>query len=317
MAEPRTKVLFHFDAGPKVRARLKSCADSGLDIVCCPEGENEPFNSQLQNAEVLWHVLQPITADVMARAPRLRLIQKIGVGVNTIDLDAARQRGIAVCNMPGTNSRAVAEASLLLMLSALRSASCLDRRLRDGHWSVDKARQESLGEIGGRTVGFVGFGAIPQILAPILDAMGADVIYTSRAPKPVQYKHCPLPDLLAGSDIVTLHVPLTEDTYRLIDAAALNRMKPGAVLINTARGELVDERALYDALKSRRLAGAGLDVFCDEPVDSANPLLTLDNVTVTPHIAWLTNETFERSIRVAAANSLAMAGHGELQHRVV
>ena len=219
--------------------------------------------------------------------------------------------------MPGTNSRAVAEMTLMLMLAALRRQPRIARACRSGQWSVDQATRESLGEIGGRTVGLVGFGAVPALLAPVLEAMGAEVVYTATAPKPVGYPFLELEELLRRSDIVSLHVPLTAETENLLGADRLSLMKAGAVLVNTARGELVDEAALYAALIEGELGAAGLDVFAEEPVPADNPLLSLDNVAVTPHLAWLTNETFTRSIRVAVRNSLAIRDGGALVHRVI
>jgi len=311
------KVLFHYDAGDQLRDEVEQFRDRGLDVVFCPEGPDEPLFSELPDAEVIWHVLHPISAEMMERAPRLKLIQKIGVGVNTIDLETARSRGIAVCNMPGTNSPAVAEMALLLMLAALRKLPRISRACRNGQWHVDKATKEAFGEIRGRTVGFVGFGEIPKNLAPILDAMGARVIYTANSPRPVSYEYLSLESVLEQSDILTLHVPLTAETEKLINAPRLALMKPGAVLINTARGELVDEEALYTALTDGSLSAAGLDVFSQEPVPAENPLLSLDNVAVSPHVAWLTNETFTRSLHIAVQNSLAIRDGGELVHRVI
>ncbi|MGI9295724.1 MAG: 2-hydroxyacid dehydrogenase [Pseudomonadales bacterium] len=311
------KVLFHYDTGEKLRSEVAQLHAQGLDVVCCPEGPPEPFNAEVVDAEVIWHVLHPSTADVIERAPALKLIQKIGVGVNTIDLEAAQARGIAVCNMPGTNSRAVAEMTLLLMLSALRKQPAIERACRSGQWTVDGTTRESLGEIGGRTVGFIGFGAVPRILAPMVEAMDARVIYTANGPKAVGYDFLPLDALLAQADIVSLHIPLTSATEQLIDRPRLASMKPGALLINTARGPLVDEQALYEALTDGNLGGAGLDVFYQEPVAADNPLLSLDNITVAPHVAWLTNETFSRSINIAVKNSLAVRDASTLVHRIV
>lgn len=311
------KILFHYDAGERLQGDVAKLRHQGLEVVCCPEGPNEPFDSELEDAEVIWHVLQPITAEIIERAPKLKLIQKIGVGVNTIDLEAARNRDISVCNMPGTNSRAVAEMTLLLMLSALRKQPHLDKICRSGQWNVDKATQESLGEISGRTVGFVGFGEVPKILAPILEAMGAKIVYTANSQKAVSYDYLPLDEVLAQADIVTLHIPLTTDSEKLINASKLSLMKPGAVLINTARGALVDEEALYQALTTGALNAAGLDVFAKEPVPTNHPLLSLENVVVTPHLAWLTNETLARSIQIAVQNSLAIKDGGQLIHRVI
>jgi phosphoglycerate dehydrogenase-like enzyme len=313
------KILLHYDAGEQLQQEVQVLAAQGLNVVCCPEGPNQPFLSELKNAEVLWHVLQPVDADIIAQAPELKLIQKIGVGVNTIDLEAAEARGIAVCNMPGTNSRAVAEMSLMLMLQALRKTPMLDKACRSGQWYLDAGSRENLGEIYGRTVGLVGFGASAQLLAPILEAMGARVIYTARSAKSGTggAEFCEFNTLLAQADIVSLHVPLTDSTEQLIDGDAIARMKTGAILVNTARGGLVDEQALYGALTSNKLSAAALDVFAAEPSPRDNALLKLSNVVVSPHIAWLTNETWGRSLSVAVENSLASAQNTPLRHRVI
>jgi phosphoglycerate dehydrogenase-like enzyme len=146
--------------------------------------------------------------------------------------------------------------------------------------------------------------------------MGAEVVYTATAEKAVHYRYLPLADLLQSSDIVSLHIPLSADTEALLDTNRLGLMKRGAVLVNTARGGLVDEPALYRALVEGQLRAAGLDVFAEEPVPADNPLLALDNVAVAPHLAWLTPETFTRSIDIAVQNSLALASGKELLHRV-
>jgi len=311
------RVVFHYAAGPDLAARLS--AFEGLEVEVCPEADDDRFAGLMAEAEVLWHVLKPATAAVVAAAPRLRLIQKIGVGVNTIDLEAARARGVAVCNLPGTNAPAVAELALLLMLGALRQVSRFDAAVRAGRgWALDPAVQDRLGELGGRVVGLVGYGAVPRLLAPVLAALGCRVLYTARAPKPDALGEWrPLEALLAEADVVSLHAPLTAETERLIDAAALARMKPGAVLVNTARGGLVDQGALTEALRGGRLAAAGLDVFADEPVDPAAPLLALPNVVLTPHVGWLTTGTFDRSLALAAENCRRLREGGPLLHRVV
>ena len=316
LGQRAVKVLLHYAAGPGLAARLRALP--GLDVVIVPEGDEAGFRAVLPEIEAIWHVLRPITAADIAAAPRLRLIQKIGVGVNTIDLDAARARGVAVCNLPGTNSRAVAELTLLLMLGALRRVAWFDAETRAGRgWSQPPLLQEGLFELGGRTVGLVGYGAVPAILAPVLAALGCRVLYAARGPKPgAAGEYRPLDALLAESDVVSLHVPETAETRGMFDAAAIARMKPGAVLVNTARGGLVDQPALVAALRSGRLAAAGLDVFAAEPVDPADPLLALPNVVVTPHVAWLTTGTFDRSFEVAAENLRRLAASEALLHRV-
>ncbi len=313
------QIVLHYAAGPEFATRLSGLARQGLSVSVCPISDWGRFDELMADAEVLWHLLEPVTATTLAAAPRLRLVQKIGVGVNTIDLDAAQRQGVAVCNMPGTNSQAVAEMTLLLMLGALRMVVNLDASTRAGRgWERPPALQDRYGELRGRTVGLVGYGAVPRCLAPILHAIGARVLFTSRSPRPgVVGEPRSLKDLLAESDIVSLHLPLAPDTERVIDADAIEGMRPGAILVNTARGGLVDEPALVAALRSGRIGAAGLDVFSTEPAASANPLFELDNVIVSPHLAWLTRETLERSLVVAVENCRRLAAGAELLHRVV
>ncbi len=236
--------------------------------------------------------------------------------MNTIDLDAARARGIPMCNLPGTNAQAVAELTLLLMLACLRKLTRYDTAMHAGAgWSLPLATQDGLGELSGRTVGLVGYGAIPQILAPVLRALGCRVIYTALRPR-VDAACVTLPDLLAEADILSLHLPQTPEATGMIDARALARMKRGSILINTARGGLVDQLALVAALRSGHLAAAGLDVFAQEPPDPADPIYALENVVLTPHIGWLTSGTFARSFSIAAENCRRPAAREDLLHRV-
>ncbi len=312
------KAIFHYDAGPRLNARFAELARDGFVVTPCPEEDEARLAGLLPDAEVLLHVLKPATASGIQQAPALRLIQKIGVGVNTIDLAAARARGIAVANMPGTNTPAVAEAALLLMLAALRNLAGLDRACRAGQgWALGPGLQERVGELRGRTVGLVGAGMVPRALVPMLQGCGARILYWSPREHPeLGIPRCDLPELLAIADIVSLHLPLVPDTERLIDRAALARMKPGAILVNTARGGLIDEAALVEALKSGHLRAGGLDVFAEEPVMPDNPLLKLDNVVLMPHVAWLTPETLDRSLDVAVENMRRLRDGRELLHRV-
>ena len=313
------KVVFHYDAGPALAASLDTLKAQDLDVRAVSESDRDGFTAALADCEVLWHVLEPVTAEHIRGAPSLRLIQKIGVGVNTIDLDAARAAGVAVCNMPGTNSQAVAEMTLLLMLAALRRASLFDSKTRRGEgWDWSPEVQDSLGEVNGKVVGLIGYGEVPVRLTPVLKAMGARVLYTATAPKAsADAEWRELDDLLREADIVSVHIPLTEATDRLLDADAFAMMKPGAVFVNTARGGVVDQRALIDALDSRQVRAAGLDVFAQEPVPADEPLLARDDVTLAPHISWLTMETLERSIAVAVENCRRLRDGEDLLHCVV
>lgn len=297
-------VVFHFDGSEALKERV-----AAHGVTLCPESEPAAFERLLPQVEVLWHVLKPVTAGVIARAPKLRLIQKIGIGVNTIDLEAARARGIAVCNMPGTNSRAVAEMTLLLMLACLRRVADLNGLVRTpGGWQDAWALQERFGELGGRTVGLVGYGAVPRLLQPVLEALGARVLYWSRS-----RKNSELDALLAGADIVSLHLPLTPETEGLVD---VRKLKAGAIVVNTARGALLDENHLLEMLTNGRLSAAGLDVFACEPLPPDHALLALRNVVAAPHLAWLTQETLERSIAAALDNVKRMRAGVALANRV-
>ena len=313
------RAVLQFRASPGFRDRLADAETDWLSISVVDEDDEAAFIAAMQDADVLWHVLKPVTSQVIGNAPKLRLIQKIGVGVNTIDLKAAEKRGIAVANMPGTNSRAVAESTLTLMLAALRRTLYFDAITRRGDgWRPEPEAFDKLGEIGGRTVGLVGMGAVPSCLVPVVLALGAKVLYTARTPKPdAPAQWVSLDELIRKSDIVSLHVPLTDETARMIDRERIARMKTGVVIVNTARGELIDEAALVDGLKSGHIAAAGLDVFASEPADAANPLFDLPNVVVSPHVAWLTPETRDRSLAVAVENCRRLRSGERLLHRVV
>jgi phosphoglycerate dehydrogenase-like enzyme len=313
------KAILQYRASPGFRLHLEAAAAAaGVTAVVVDEQDEAAFVSEAADAEVLLHVLKPVTAAMMDRAPHLRLIQKIGVGVNTIDLEAAAARGVAVANMPGTNSQAVAEMTLLLMLGALRRAAYFDGLTRAGEgWRPDLTALDGVGEIAGRTVGFLGYGSIPSRLTPALKALGADVVYHARRARPdATARYVDFDQLLAISDILSLHLPATPDTRGLIDGPALARLPPGAILINTARGELVDQAALVAALQSGRLRAAGLDVFAREPLPIEDPLLQLPNVLLAPHLAWLTPETLERSLVVAIENCERIRDGRPLLHRV-
>lgn len=313
------KALLQYRASPGFLNRLAEAAKAaGIVAVAVDEQDEAGFAREAADADVLLHVLKPVTATAMAAAPKLRLIQKIGVGVNTIDLAAAKARGIAVANMPGTNSQAVAEMTLMLMLATLRRTTYFDPLTRRGEgWRPDLSMLDGVGEIAGRTVGFFGYGAVPSRLTPALQALGAQVVYHARSPKAdALARHVDFEELLAVSDILSLNAPATEQTRGLFDTAAFSKLKPGAVLVNTARGELVDEVALVAALKSGRLGGAGLDVFAQEPLPADHPLLALPNVVLAPHVAWLTPETLDRSLSVAIENCLRLQDGRPLLHQV-
>ena len=309
------RVLAHFTPGDKVLEFLAP-QSSWLDIHYCAEDDEQTFYRELPDADVIWHVLRPLSGADLEQAVRCRLVHKLGAGVNTIDVDAATRLGIGVANMPGANAPSVAEGAVLLMLAALRRLPALDRATRAGNgWPSDPTLGETVRDIGACTVGLVGYGNVAKRVEAIVVSMGATVIHTStRDDGRPGWRS--LPDLLAASDVVSLHLPLNDATAGLLDAAALGSMRSDAVLVNTSRGPIIDEPALVDALRSGRLAAAGLDVFAVEPVPADNPLLALDNVVVTPHVTWYTADTMRRYLVEAVANCARLRDGTELVNLV-
>jgi phosphoglycerate dehydrogenase-like enzyme len=309
------RVLAHFVPGEKVLKFLAPHSD-WLDVRYCAEDDDDTFYRELPEVDVIWHVLRPLSADDLRQARRLRLVHKLGAGVNTIDVAAATSLGIAVANMPGANAPSVAEGAVLLMLAALRRLVELDRLMRAGvGWPADPSLGETVRDIGSCTVGLVGYGNIAQRVEAIVAAMGATVLHTSTGDDGTANWR-PLRELLTASDIVSLHLPLTDATTGLLDRGALMSMKKDAVLVNTSRGPIVDEAALVDALRDGRLAAAGLDVFAVEPVPPDHPLLKLDNVVVTPHVTWYTADTMRRYLTMAVDNCVRLRDGDELAHVV-
>ncbi len=306
-----TRVLAHFLPGDTVLEMVEPESD-WLEIRWCHEDDDATLHRELPWADVVWHVLRPLSGEDLRRGPQLRLVHKLGAGVNTIDVDTATGLGIAVANMPGANAPSAAEGTVLLMLATMRRLLELDRATRAGRgWPTDPTLGETVRDIGGCTVGLVGYGNIALRVERIVTAMGALALHTSTADDGTPGWR-PLRELLTESDIVSLHLPLTARTVGLIDRGALDLMKPTALLVNTSRGAIVDEAALVDALREGRLAGAGLDVFATEPVDEANPLLRLDNVVVTPHVVWYTRDTMRRYLAVAIDNCRRLRDGREL-----
>lgn len=238
-----------------------------------------------------------VTRKVIEAAPKLKVIGRAGVGLDNIDLEAAKERGIKVVNSPGASSRSVAELVLALMFNVARKVAFADRKMREGVW----AKKQCMGiELEGKTLGIVGFGRIGYQIAKIAKALGMNVLLYDPYPneeraKEVGGKFVDLETLLRESDVVTLHVPLIDATYHLINEERLRLMKPTAILINAARGAVVDTEALVKALQEGWIAGAGLDVFEEEPLPKDHPLTKLNNVVLTPHIGASTVEAQMRA----------------------
>lgn len=226
--------------------------------------------------------------------PNLKVLARFGVGVDCIDMEAAKKHGVKVCNAKGMNCDSVGEATIMFALASLRNLVGLTNTTRQGEWV-----RYTGSTLRGKTYGLIGFGAIAQYVAKLLQSFGVknilayDVYQNKEAAEKLNVEFVSLEDLLKQSDLISLHIPATKDTIGLIGEKELKIMKSSAILINVARGPIVDQDALYKALHENWIAAAALDVFTVEPVEGDNPLLTLDNLICMPHQAADTHETFE------------------------
>jgi D-3-phosphoglycerate dehydrogenase / 2-oxoglutarate reductase len=262
--------------------------------------------SLIADAEIVVTQMAPMTARVLRAARSLRLIVCTRGGPVNVNVDAATERGVIVCNTPGRNAVAAAEHAVTLILGVLRSIPYNHASVAGGQWRSDLYAYDKCGlELGGATVGLIGYGAIGRRVATILRSFEANVIvsdpYVSAADLLPGMEMVELAELLERSDIVSLHSRLTPATSGMINRDTIAQMRPGAYLINTARGGLVDYDAVADALDAGRLAGAGFDVFPTEPVPADWPLLSSEKVVLTPHLAGATRQTAHRAAELAAA----------------
>lgn len=287
-------VVFLDPHGPEVRAAIE--AECPHDLVLRMTASADPAERQslAGDAEFFVGGITPIPASLIHAAPRLRLIHKWGIGVDRIDLAAARERGVPVAITAGANAVPVAEFTLLLVLAVLRRLPHREAQLRAGEWQ--RAREETRAQargLRGEVVALIGMGAIGREVARRMRAFDAEVRYfdvrrlAPEEERALDVRFGDLDALLAEADIVSLHVPLLPSTRRLLGRERIARLRPGAVVINTARGELIDEEALAEALESGRLAGAGLDVFGTEPPPADHPLLRVKapGLVLAPHVA--------------------------------
>ena len=279
------------------------------DVVFLGRGAtNDEGVAAMPDAQILIaDAIATVDADLISRLPQLRLIQSEGVSYNSFDCACATERGIFVCNNAGMNSGAVAEQAILLMLGLLRSVATSDAAVRQGRQMEVKMHfmREGITDLADCTVGLVGMGAIGQATAVRLRAFGCRVLYANRSRRPAELEetlgieYAGLDKLLAKSDIVSLHCAVTPETSGMVNASFLAKMRPGSYLVNTARGQLVDNKALAEALESGHLAGAGLDTVHPEPVELSNPLLQLSTqasqrVLFSPHLGGITTGSMRR-----------------------
>lgn len=270
--------------------------------------DKQEIIERIGDAEAILTNKTPITADVLKACPQLTYIGVLATGYNVVDLAAAKEQGITVTNIPSYSTNAVAQATFALLLEVTNQVGHHNRSVHQGDWQTSKDFsywQTPLMELAGKTIGLIGYGAIAQAVATIAHAFQLKVIYFNHRPKPAQAdwaKQVSLTELYQEADIISLHVPQFPETEKMIDRTALAQMKSSAILINTARGGLIDEGAVAEALHTGQIAALAADVVSKEPIAADNPLLQAPNCYLTPHIAWAPVETRRRLMAIAVAN---------------
>ena len=261
-----------------------------------------------KDAEVVLTNKTILDGFILNLLPKLKYIGVLATGYNVVDLDVARQREIVVTNIPAYSTQAVAQMAIAHLLNITQRVAHYAHEVHNGVWSAQPDFcywNTPLIELAGKKIGIVGFGNTGQATAQIAEALGMEVwVYTSKPKKslPKKYQKVTLNELFSACDVVSLHCPLTAENKEMVNSFRLSLMKQGAILINTSRGGLIDEKALEQALLSGKLLGAGLDVLSSEPVPNGNPLLKLKNCFITPHIAWATRESRMRLMNQAVEN---------------
>ena len=270
--------------------------------------DKQEIIERIGDAEAILTNKTPITADVLKACPQLTYIGVLATGYNVVDLAAAKEQEITVTNIPSYSTNAVAQATFALLLEVTNQVGHHNRSVHQGDWQTSKDFsywQTPLMELAGKTIGLIGYGAIAQAVATIAHAFQLKVIYFNHRPKPAQAdwaKQVSLAELYQEADIISLHVPQFPETEKMIDRTALAQMKSSAILINTARGGLIDEAAVAEALETGQIAALAADVVSKEPIAADNPLLQAPNCYLTPHIAWAPVETRRRLMGIAVAN---------------
>ena len=266
--------------------------------------------SRLQGAQIALTNKTVIDAAVMDACPDLKLICVLATGYNVVDCPGARERGIPICNVPAYGTDAVAQFTFALLLELCHQVGHHSKAVHDGRWCSNRDFcfwDTPQMELAGKTMGIIGFGRIGRAVGKIAKAMGMQVIAYNRSRCPEGEAigtYVDLETLLRTADVISLHCPLTEENAGLINRDTLSMMKDGVILLNTARGPLLDEKAVSDALSSGKLRGAAVDVVSKEPMERSNPLLTAPNCIITPHIAWAPTESRQRILNITA-NSIA------------
>jgi glycerate dehydrogenase len=287
------------------------------DLIIYDRTPQSKIVERCMDAEIIFTNKSIFTAEIINSLPNLKFISVLATGYNTIDLSAAAKKGIIVSNVPGYSPPSVAQHVFALLLNFSNQVSLHDKAVKNGEWSAQEDFcfwKTPLFELKGKKLGVVGFGDIGNKVAALGNAFGMEVIAYAPRPKPkpeyLPFKFASLEELMSESDVISLHCPLTADNEKFINKSLLQTMKKNAILINTARGQLINEEDLAEALKSGTIGGAALDVLSREPVSQDNPLLTAPNILITPHIAWATLEARSRLLKITVQNAEAfISGH--------
>lgn len=276
------------------------------DVQVYDDSTNEELIERIQGARVVVTKELPVGADLLSQFPdTVKLIVEAGTGYNNIDLNAAKERGITVCNIPAYSTERVAHTVIMMILNFASTMQKQIGMLAKGDRSnFTKYLQVSHTEVNGKTLGVVGAGHIGMEVIKVAKALGMNILVHTRTPKADGdgIRYVSLDELLENSDYITLHCPLNDQTKHIINKEAIGKMKPSAVIVNTGRGPLINEADLCEALLSKRIAGAGLDVQEVEPPAEDSPLYTLDNVIITPHMGWKGLETRQRLVGIIRDN---------------
>lgn len=276
------------------------------DVTVYDDTIEQQLIKRIQGKDIIVTKEMPVNAEMIQQFPEsIKLICEAGTGYNNIDLEAARKRGITVCNIPAYSTDRVAHTAIMMILNLSSSMQIQMKMLACGnHDNFTKNLQVPHVEVNNKTLGVIGAGHIGKKVIQIAKALDMNILVHSRTPKEDEEKihYVSLKELLKNSDYVSLHCPLTENTKHMINKETLSLMKPSAFIINTARGALIDEKALIEALKNGTIAGAGLDVQENEPPKKNNPLYIMDNVILTPHMGWKGLETRKRLVSILADN---------------
>ena len=300
----------------KTQAFTKKYISPDAEVIFS-QGDAEVIEKYLPQAKVLVTSTKGVPPEMLAQAPNCIYIQKYGAGVNNIAIPEATQRGIPVGNVPGANARSVAEGTLSLIMAVYRQVVKGHNALaQEGKWLKTVLRDNNH-ELSGKTVGIIGFGNIGKNLRQLLTGFGCTVLYydvfrpTPEMEKELDVSYREVDDLMKEADVVTLHCPLTPETRHLIDARRLALMKEDAILVNCARGGVVDEAALLEALSQGRILGAGVDTYEKEPIDQTHPFCSLSNVVLSPHNGGGTVEAVEKVVIGGTDNINAMLAAGK------